>query len=183
MLGFQIIATDGKARVGKLSTFHGEVLTPAFLPVGTQASVKALSPEDLRGVGTEIILGSTYHLYLRPGVERGMDMFDAVVPTRLGRMGHILRKLKIARKKGRFAYDVTKTIFREDSDPLDPECDCYTCRNYTRAYVHHLFRARELLAYRLASIHNVSFMHRLMKEIRESIVHGRFEKLKRNWVE
>lgn len=421
MFKFEIIASDKQARVGRLTTPHGAVDTPAFLPVGTQAAVKALSPEDLQSVDAQIILGSTYHLCLRPGVEvieklggihkfmhwdgpvltdsggfqvfslgfgiehevgkfvplfgdklvmgevldtderavvpktkfvkvdddgptfqshidgtthffppeksvesqvkigadfivaldeltsplhdyeytkismerthrwaqrslkefkrlkspkqrmfgviqggpfedlrkesakvidgldffgnaiggalvdrqtmvkildwiyprldpqkprhllgigtvpdiflaveRGVDQFDAVVPTRLGRMGHILSHisnishashtsntsnvLKVYNRE-RFAYDITKVIFRNDPDPLDPECDCYTCQNYSRAYIHHLFRARELLAYRLASIHNVSFMMRLMEEIRGAIVEKRFDKLKQDWVQ
>src|SRR5438270_4429977 len=64
---FKIIAKDGKARAGVLKTAHGEVKTPVFMPVGTQGSVKALSPDDLKNIGNEIILGNTYHLYLRPG--------------------------------------------------------------------------------------------------------------------
>lgn len=438
MFRFDVIASDKNARVGKITTPHGEIDTPAFLPVGTQASVKALSPEDLKSIGCQIILGSTYHLYLRPGVdviqklggihkfmhwdgpvftdsggfqvfslgfgiehevgkmiplygdkmvlgdvldsntkdivpktkfvkidedgptfqshidgtthffppeksvecqvkigadlivaldeltsplhdydytkismgrthrwairsltefkriknydlrfknssmivnrksyilnqqmygviqggpfedlriestkvinkldffgnaiggalvdrktmvkildwiypsldpakprhllgigtvqdiflgvERGMDQFDAVVPTRLGRMGHVLYRLKAKSSKlkaresnvencynsERFAYDINKTVFSEDLSPLDPCCSCYTCQNYSRAYIHHLFRARELLAYRLASLHNVHFMMELMEEIRLAIKEKRFAKLKDNWLQ
>jgi queuine tRNA-ribosyltransferase len=67
MSNFKIVATDGNARAGVLKTGHGEVETPIFMPVGTQASVKALSPDDLKAGGAQIILGNTYHLYLRPG--------------------------------------------------------------------------------------------------------------------
>ncbi len=426
MFKFETVSREGKARAGKLTTPHGIVNTPAFLPVGTQASVKALSSEDLKDIGCQIVLGSTYHLYLRPGVdviqkmgglhqfmnwdgpmltdsggfqvfslgfgvehgvgkmvplfggemvlgemldtevtalarrtklakveeegptfqshldgtshffppeksieaqvkigadlivaldeltsplhdynytkvslertnrwekrslkffkshkdhkvnrqeifgvvqggpfedlrigsakfvsdndffgvavggalvnnetmlkildwiypeldpqkprhllgigtvpeifagvERGMDMFDAVVPTRLGRMGHILIKVmgcetkEKGREEGmknvwrvynkqRYAYDITKEVFAMDPAPLDPHCSCYTCTHYTRAYVHHLFRARELLAYRLASVHNVQFVVDLMREIREAIAAKRFAKLKENWVQ
>lgn len=391
MAKFEIVASDEKARAGKLVCPHGMVDTPAFLPVGTQAAVKTLSPHDLRGIGCQIVLGSTYHLYLRPGaetiaklggihkfmnwdgpvftdsggfqvfslgigiehgvgkmtplfggevldfeakalsskvsfvkidedgptfkshldgtkhffppeksieaqikigadfivaldeltsplhgydytkvamerthrwemrslkkleelrspkqalfgvvqggpfkdlrvksakfvskndffgiavggalvnrekmveildwmnphldsakprhllgigtvpdiflgVERGIDMFDAVVPTRLARMGHILTKQK---------YDINRAEFSLDTKPLEVGCDCYACQNFTRAYIHHLFRARELLAYRLASIHNVRFMMKLMEEIREAILSKRFAKLKADWV-
>ena len=69
MISFTVAATDGAARAGLLATPHGEVRTPAFMPVGTQAAVKALSPEDTRGAGAEIVLSNTYHLLLRPGVE------------------------------------------------------------------------------------------------------------------
>ena len=67
MSNFKIIATDKKARAGVLKTAHGEVQTPVFMPVGTQGTVKALSPDDLEILGAQIILGNTYHLYLRPG--------------------------------------------------------------------------------------------------------------------
>src|SRR4249919_4365541 len=67
---FRLIATDGAARRGELATPHGAVQTPAFMPVGTQATVKGLAPETVRETGTEILLGNTYHLMLRPGAER-----------------------------------------------------------------------------------------------------------------
>src|SRR4249919_1122990 len=67
---FRLIATDGTARRGEIATPHGAVQTPAFMPVGTQATVKGLTPETVRETGTEILLGNTYHLMLRPGAER-----------------------------------------------------------------------------------------------------------------
>src|SRR3989344_4471938 len=67
MSNFKVIARDGRARVGELKTGHGVIQTPVFMPVGTQGTVKALSPEDLKSGGAQIILGNTYHLYLRPG--------------------------------------------------------------------------------------------------------------------
>src|SRR5512135_3167466 len=67
---FQLIANDGAARRGEIVTPHGRVQTPAFMPVGTQATVKGLRPEDVRATGAEIVLGNTYHLMLRPGAER-----------------------------------------------------------------------------------------------------------------
>ena len=67
---FRLIATDGAARCGELTTPHGVVRTPAFMPVGTQATVKGLRPEEVRACGTDIVLGNTYHLMLRPGAER-----------------------------------------------------------------------------------------------------------------
>ena len=67
---FELLATDGAARRGRLHTAHGAVETPAFMPVGTQATVKATTPDVLRGAGAEIVLANTYHLMLRPGAER-----------------------------------------------------------------------------------------------------------------
>lgn len=66
---FELIAKSGKARAGKVSTNHGEILTPVFMPVGTLGTVKAMSPSELKDIGAQIILGNTYHLYLRPGHE------------------------------------------------------------------------------------------------------------------
>jgi queuine tRNA-ribosyltransferase len=353
--GFKVEATtaDGAARAGWLQTPHGVCPTPLFMPVGTQASVKALDPTDLRGLGATCILGNTYHLYLRPGadliaelgglhrfmrwdgpmltdsggfqvfslshnrkidadgvtfrshidgsrhyftpervmaleeqlgadiimvldectpypsdeaynrealrrthawaarcrrahgatgqalfaivqgsvypalrqdsarfladldfpgyaigglsvgepkalmhemldvttpllpadkprylmgvgspedlwevVARGIDMFDCVLPTRLARNGALLtRGGRLPIKSPRFA--------RLDT-PVEAGCDCYTCRNFSLAYLHHLFRTKELLAYRLNSIHNVRFMVRLAGTIRASILGGTF---------
>src|SRR5947208_13241926 len=72
MLGFsfQLKKTDGRARLGEIATAHGAVRTPAFMPVGTQAAVKAMRPEEVRALGTDIVLANTYHLMLRPGAER-----------------------------------------------------------------------------------------------------------------
>lgn len=355
--GFELEASTptehGMARAGKLHTPHGEIATPAFMPVGTQASVKSVSPDELRGVKAGIILGNTYHLYLRPGAElvekfgglhrfmswdgamltdsggfqvfslshnrkideqgvtfkshidgsthrftpesvvrteeqlgadiimvldectpypssheynkqalarthawaerclraqtrkdqalfgivqggtyhdlreesarvlgamdfpgyavgglsvgepkeemhsslevtvqhlpenkprylmgvgspedlvqcvaRGIDMFDCVLPTRVARNGALLtRDGRLPIKSPRYA--------RVDG-PIEAECDCYTCRNFSMGYVHHLFRAKELLAYRLNSIHNLRFMTRTMEEIRAAILDGTF---------
>lgn len=126
-------------------------------------------PRHLFGIGTvtEIFLG----------VERGMDMFDAVVPTRFARIGHILDK-----NSEKFYYDINKAEHATNRSPLTANCSCYTCQNFTRGYIHHLFRAHELLAYRLASIHNVKFTLDLMKEIREAINQKRFAKLKKEWL-
>ena len=68
--GFQITARDGKARTGAISTTRGEIRTPAFMPVGTAGTVKAMLPESVRATGADILLGNTYHLMLRPGAER-----------------------------------------------------------------------------------------------------------------
>jgi len=116
-------------------------------------------------------------------VERGIDSFDCVMPTRLGRMGHLLIKNeKLKMKNDRFTIDITKAIYRDDRDPIEKECRCYTCQNYSRAYLNHLFRANELLAYTLASYHNLWFLERLMEEIRESILEGKFLELKKRWM-
>ena len=120
-------------------------------------------------------------------VKAGIDTFDCVMPTRLGRTGHILTKIQnsirqLADKTQNFTYDITKTKFAEDKKPLDPQCDCYVCRNFTRAYICHLFRSRELLAYRLATYHNLYFINKLVTQIRQAIKENKLEKLKKEWL-
>lgn len=355
---FRVLAASGGARAGVLSTSHGDAPTPAFMPVATQASVKALTPDDVRAVGASIVLANTYHLALRPGLETmarmgglhafmgwdgpiltdsggyqvyslgglrrvtddgvrfashldgsplsltpeeavqaqevlgsdiamvldectgygaserdvrramerthrwarrclearsrpdqalfgivqgghdmalreesaaavtalgfdgyavgglsvgepkalhhriaahtapllpadrprylmgvgspddlveavafGYDLFDCALPTRVARNGGIYRA------DGRI--DVTTARFRTESGPLEEGCDCLTCRSFSAAYVHHLFRARELLAYRLATVHNLRFYQRLMARLREAVQAGTFEEVRR----
>ena len=130
-----------------------------------------LLPEDkpryLMGVGLpEDILES---------VERGMDMFDCVIPTRYARSATLFTR------RGRIR--LTNRNYRRDFFPIDPSCTCYACRNFTRAYIHHLFNANEVLSAVLASIHNVHFYIRMMEEIRQSIEEGRFVEYKKDFLE
>lgn len=78
--------------------------------------------------------------------------------------------------------DITKKEYAEDINPIEKTCQCYTCAHFSRAYIHHLFRVKELLAYRLATIHNVWFMHRLVREIRGAIGEGKLLELKKKWL-
>jgi len=351
----------GDARSGVLTTPHGMIETPVFMPVGTQASVKSVAPDELKGLNATIILGNTYHLYLRPGAElierfgglhrymswdrailtdsggfqvfslahnrkidddgvtfkshidgsthrftpesvmkteeqlgadiimvldectpypstheynrralarthawaerflqahtrpdqalfgivqgstytdlrqesarvltsmgfpgyaigglsvgepkeemhrmlettvpllpeskprylmgvgspedlvecvaRGIDMFDCVLPTRVARNGALLTR------DGRLP--VKSPRYSTVEGPIEQGCDCYTCRNFSLGYVHHLYRAKELLAYRLNSIHNLRFMTRTMGEIRMSIVDGTFNEYREEFL-
>ena len=358
-VGFALTGVDGRARRGRLETAHGTVQTPAFMPVGTAATVKALTPAMVAQAGAEMVLGNTYHLMLRPGAERvarlgglhtfmrwpgpiltdsggyqamslgslakvgedgvrfrshidgaaleltperaveaqylldadvtmaldectpwpiekggaaasmrrsmrwaercravfrdrpgyglfgivqggvhddlraesaetlagmgfdgyavgglsvgepkelhhsiaahtaallpperprylmgvgspedlveavafGYDLFDCALPTRVARNGGIYHA------GGR--YDVTTARFRTEPGPLEEGCDCLTCRSFSAAYVHHLFRARELLAHRLATVHNLRFYQRLMARLREAVLAGTFEEVRR----
>ena len=365
---FRLHHTDGAARAGELETPHGKALTPFFMPVATQATVKGLTPEEVRDVGAQVVLSNAYHLYLRPGVEtvvklgglhkfmgwdgpiltdsggfqafsmgplrkvsddgirfrshidgsehnftpelatanqeglapdiamcfdqciaygasekqvrqamerthrwaqscfdahqssatgaasgqalfgivqggtfpelrdesaraisaipfhgyavgglavgenkedmyrftgqvaevlpedkprylmgvgspedlvegvaRGIDMFDCALPTRVARNGSLFTP------EGR--VDVTKARYAEQQGPLDETCDCYTCRNYSAAYLRHLFRAKELLGLRLASIHNLRFVLALMERIRASILEKRFDAFRRDFLD
>ncbi|ADO45679.1 queuine tRNA-ribosyltransferase [Hydrogenobacter thermophilus TK-6] len=365
---FEILASEGNARVGRLITPHGVIETPVFMPVGTQGTVKAMIHRLLEEIGVQVILSNTYHLYLRPGVEvielagglhsfigwqkpiltdsggfqvfslsrrrtkdnrsgvrvleegvefrdhlsgslhfftpekvidmqevfgsdfimpldecveypttytyaqasvertlrwldrsikhkkredqalfgivqgaffedlrrysamatverdlfgyaigglsvgepkeimyamvevvceylpwqkprylmgvgmpedlvecvaRGIDMFDCVAPTRMARTGTLFTS------QGKI--NITNEIYKKDFSPVDEECNCYTCRNFTKAYLRHLYKADEISAYILGTVHNLSFYHKLMKDIRTAIKEGRFESLRRSW--
>jgi len=112
-------------------------------------------------------------------VERGVDMFDCVSPTRVARNGRLFVHKKINKD---LYINILNSKFKTDKKPLDPKCTCPTCQNYSRAYIHHLFKAGEMTAYRLATIHNVHFMLNLMKEMRKAIKKDRFIKLKKEWI-
>ena len=358
---FALQAADGGARAGTLFTPRGEVRTPLFMPVATQGSVKAVAPDDLRSVGASVVLGNTYHLYLRPGtalierfgglhrfmrwdgptltdsggfqgfslrnlrkmdeagiafkshwdgsahkltpesaiaaqesigadiimpldvcapadsdrreveaaaertarwaerckaahtrdgdqtlfgivqgglhadlrrrsarqitalgfrgyalgglsvgetksemyettelgasmlpsdsprylmgvgspedlvesVARGIDMFDCALPTRVARNGALFSA------DGR--VNIYAARYRERDEPPIADCDCYACATFSAAYLHHLFRAKELLAYRLASIHNLRFILKMMADMRDAIFAGRFESYRRDF--
>ncbi|MDI6778712.1 MAG: tRNA guanosine(34) transglycosylase Tgt [Bacteroidota bacterium] len=122
----------------------------------------AEKPRYLMGVGTpENILES---------IERGVDMFDCVMPTRNGRNAMLFTS------KG--SLSIKNTTFKDDSTPIDPDCRCYTCRNFSRAYVRHLFQAREILALQLATIHNLYFYQWLVREARKAITQNRYAEWK-----
>ena len=117
-------------------------------------------------------------------VEMGLDTFDCVLPTRLARVGYIfIRPESGGRVKNKFRYRVLNEKFKEDKSPLDKHCKCYVCKNFSRAYIRHLFKAEELLAYTLATYHNLWFFQNLMKEMRESIEKDGFKELKKKWME
>ena len=353
MFGFKLLTTDGCARAGEMVTPHGIVPTPVFMAVGTQATVKTLTPDQVVSTGTPMLLGNTYHLHLRPGedviaelgglhsfmnwdgpiltdsggfqvfslaelnritdegvrfqshldgahveltpesvvdiqsklgadvimpldectafptekeyarkamertinwarrslehhsgeaqslfgivqgatycdlrkecarrlvemdfpgyaigglsvgegtgvmnemleattpelpddkprylmgvgpptdlleaVARGVDMFDCVIPTRNGRNGYAFTSAGVVRMKN--------AAHLRSNEPLDAECDCYTCAHFKRGYIRHLFRSDEILGMTLVSLHNLSFFSRLMRRVRRAILEGRF---------
>lgn len=118
-------------------------------------------------------------------VERGIDTFDCVQPTRLARMGHVFNISNInppsGRENSKFTIDITKKIYAQDTQPLDDDCKCYTCTNFSRAYIHHLFRVKELLAYRLSTIHNIYFVMSLLEKIRSEIAQGTFLQFRKHF--
>lgn len=117
------------------------------------------------------------------GISRGMDFFDCVAPTRRGRHGNLyLSPENGGRKENNFTMQITNAKFTLDQNRLDPGCECYTCQHFTRAYLHHLFKADELLGQRLGSYHNVYFIVNLVKRIREAILEGRFVEMEEQWL-
>jgi len=130
----------------------------------------ALLPEDkpryLMGVGSpEDIV---------EGVARGIDMFDSALPTRIARNGALFTRL------GR--VNIQNAAYSQAEQPVDTGCNCYTCRAFSAAYLHHLFKCQEFLGYRLATIHNLTFMSNLMNKIRGAIMDGTFNSFKDNFL-
>lgn len=111
-------------------------------------------------------------------VERGVDMFDCVAPTRLARHGMLFVK----DRKNKHRFNITNAKYSQDTKPITKNCGCSTCLNYSRAYLHHLFKAQEMTALRLATIHNLYFYLNLMKQIRQAINEDRFLKIKKEWI-
>jgi len=107
-------------------------------------------------------------------VARGVDMFDCVLPTRNARNGCLLTR--------RGKLNITRSEFARDFQPPDPDCTCYTCSNFSRAYLRHLFKAGEILAAELATIHNLFFMLELMRKIREALEGGYFKDFKQDFL-
>lgn len=115
-------------------------------------------------------------------VAAGMDTFDCVIPTRFGRYGIVFVYPREGNLQNKFRIDMKKSTYAKDQRPLSKDCSCYTCKNFTRAYIHHLFKSGELLAYRLASYHNMHFVINLVQSIRLSILEERFDRLKKKWL-
>ena len=161
----EIVALDlpgyaiGGLSVGEPKDLMYEVLDDCvdYLPVH--------KPRYLMGVGSPDCLFE--------GVERGIDMFDCVLPTRNARNGSALTSQGPVSIKN-FAY-------AKDFSPLDPECDCYVCRNYSKAYLRHLFKSNEILCSMLLTEHNLHFLVHTMEQIRKSIEEDRFSELKQEF--
>lgn len=126
-------------------------------------------PVHLLGIGSFIDVFTN--------VRSGMDTFDCVSPTRIARHGWAL--VKGAPKE---RMNLRNAPYRNDQDPVDSTCDCYTCKNHSRGYIHHLFRAGEFLGMQLLSIHNVATMNRLMREVRAAIANDTLDAVQKEWI-
>ena len=151
----------GGLSVGESPEEFGEYLayTAALLP--------SEKPRYVMGIGTPD--------YILSAIEEGIDMFDCVLPTRTGRIGYLFTR------NGRIA--LKKVEHREDFSPIDEECGCKVCRNYSRAYLRHLFKAEEILCSMLSSYHNLYFLHDLVKQARRAIAENRFLSFKRDFLD
>ena len=124
-------------------------------------------PRYLMGVGTPV--------NILEAVERGVDFFDCVMPSRNARHGHLFTSKGI--------INIKNLKYEKDDTPLDSECGCHTCRNFSKAYLRHLFKANEMLGMRLAVIHNLHFYNNMMAEIRGALDEGRFSEYKKSRVD
>ena len=123
-------------------------------------------PRYLMGVGDPIDIIE--------GVSRGVDMFDCVLPTRIARHGNAFTR------NGKL--NIKNAKYKEDFTPLEENCDCYTCKNYSKAYIRHLIVCNEMLGGRLLSIHNIRFLIRLTEELREAIKNDKFMEYKNSFI-
>jgi len=156
--GFQGFALGGLS-VGEPIPLMYEIVQAAV------QHMPADRPRYLMGVGTPEDLVECIGL--------GIDMFDCVMPTRHGRNGGLMTS--------RGDINIENARFADDPEPVDPNCGCYTCRNYSRAYLNHLFRAKEILAARLATIHNLQFYLDLIDRAAAALADGRYPEFKKKF--
>ncbi|OGW37162.1 MAG: tRNA guanosine(34) transglycosylase Tgt [Nitrospirae bacterium RBG_13_39_12] len=157
-IGFDGYAVGGLSVGEPKEELHRMIyLTAPLLPVA--------KPRYLMGIGDlkDVLVG----------VEAGFDMFDCVMPTRNARNGTLFTS------KGRVS--IKREEFKSDREPLDPECDCYTCRNYSRGYLRHIFLSKEILSMRLNTVHNLFFYFNFFRNMRKSITEGKFLEFKNKW--
>jgi len=165
------LATDGIAiggvSVGESKQEMRDVVswTMPHLPID--------KPKHLLGVGD---IDDIFML-----VSHGIDTFDCVNPTRIARMGYIYTHERVGEGRQTHVFDISKSIHEKSEKPLDAACCCFTCQTYTRGYIHHLFKVKELLGYRLVTLHNLFFIHQLVEDIRQAIAKDQFLELARSW--
>ena len=153
-IGFDGYAVGGLA-VGETEEERNSVLDH-IVPL-----MPADPPRYLMGVGTPVDIAEA--------VSRGIDMFDCVMPTRHARTGHLFTSRGVVK--------IRNAKYTDDTGPLDPDCDCHTCRNYSRAYLRHLEKCGEILGSRLNTIHNLHYYQKLMRDLRAAIEAGEVDRL------
>ena len=149
--------------------FDGFGIGGSFAKIDMSSAVKWVNEILPEGKPRHLLgIGEPEDLFM--GVENGVDLFDCVAPTRNGRNGTLYTKYG--------KINILNAKYKNQFEPVDFECECYSCKNYTKAYLNHLFRGKEMLAGTLASIHNLYFIVNLVKKIRQSILDGRFLEFK-----
>ena len=161
----QKIDTFGIAIGGSLGSNKNEMQEVVSF---TASRLENSKPVHLLGIGEPVDIWEF--------VEHGIDTFDCVSPTRLARHGSALVKGK------RNKINLKNKKFKENFNPIDISCNCYTCKNFTLSYLHHLFVSNEILALQLVTNHNIYFMNELMETIRYSINNNLFEEVKKEWL-
>ena len=163
--GLVDIGFDGYA-IGGLSVGESKDEMLAVLE-GLADKLPEQAPRYLMGVGTpqDIVMA----------VAQGIDMFDCVMPTRNARNGHLFTSQGVIK--------IRNAMHRHSTEPLDPNCDCYTCKNFSRAYLHHLDKCKEILGSQLNTIHNLRFYQATMAKIREAISAGNFVEFAKQFIE
>lgn len=141
----------------------------------TLPALPADKPRHLLGIGE---FGDLFE-----GVARGIDTFDCVIPTRFARNGHVFVPPGTPGRSPRGTWNLLNARFADLDEPIQPDCECYCCRNFSLAYLRHLHKAEEMLAYTLGSMHNLHFLLTLMKEIRTALEEDRFETLRAQYLE
>jgi queuine tRNA-ribosyltransferase len=174
---FPDLRREAARRIRELHDWHGFAI--GGLSVGEPkpamyGMLEVVAPE-LPAERPRYLMGVGYPEDLVEAIRRGIDMFDCVAPTRNGRNG-------TAWVAAEGQVNVKGARFRLDRGPLDPSCDCYTCRTFTRAYLRHLLVAGEVLGLRLVSLHNVRFLVRLAEDARAAIAAGRLDAWSEEWL-
>ena len=174
---FADLRKDAARRVFEMADWSGVAI--GGLSVGEPKPrmyemLEVLEPE-LPSTHPRYLMGVGYPDDLIEAIARGIDMFDCVAPTRNGRNGTVWIE-------GEGQVNMKAARFKTDENSLDPACDCYTCRNFTRAYLRHLVAAEEILGMRLLALHNVRFLVRLGEQARAKIATGEFNNWSRQWL-
>ncbi len=167
--------TDSNFDAIALGGIYGDKKTLCQIIEWSLGEVSQDKPRHLLGIGEVEDLFN--------GVEAGIDFFDCVAPTRRARFGSLYISPKAGgKRKDSFTLSIRQSRHTADKKPIDPNCACLTCLNFSRSYLRHLYFAKEILFHNLATYHNVYFILNLMKEIREAIKNDKFNKLKSGWV-
>ncbi len=140
----------------------------------TVPQLPAHAPRHLLGIGEMEDLFE--------GVARGIDTFDCVIPTRFARTANLMVDPSVPHRSSRGTINLRQARYREDPRPIEPDCPCYACANYSRAHLRYLFSCQEILASTLCSIHNLSALLRLTRKMRSALEEGTFEELKASWL-